>query len=143
MRENSYEKLRTGRHIFDVISHFLGKSAFKQKGSLSNQTCVTNCPFHTEKTPSFVVVPMRNYFRCFGCGEGGDTLGFVKRYRNCDDKEALAIISQILGIPFFSGKTNHTHARRRDRKKTREGRKMRKKIPFLMEKTFRSKRITR
>jgi hypothetical protein len=52
------------------------------------------CPFHRERTPSFFVFEDRNRWRCFGCGEGGDTIDFVRRSRGCGYREAL----KILGI---------------------------------------------
>ncbi|NQT70086.1 MAG: hypothetical protein HQ552_10945 [Desulfobacteraceae bacterium] len=54
---------------------------------------VGHCPFHTEKTPSFYVFP-DNRFKCFGCGESGDSIDFVQKYHGVDFKTAL----QILGI---------------------------------------------
>jgi DNA primase len=47
------------------------------------------CPFHAEKTPSFMVNPERQTFHCFGCGEGGDVLSFVTKYYNLTFPEAL------------------------------------------------------
>ncbi len=47
------------------------------------------CPFHDEKTPSFIVFPNRQRFKCFGCGEGGDVINFTKKIMNTDFKGAL------------------------------------------------------
>ncbi len=47
------------------------------------------CPFHSEKTPSFVVYPETASFYCFGCGAGGDAITFVKRINNLDYIEAV------------------------------------------------------
>lgn len=51
------------------------------------------CPFHLEKTPSFFIFP-DNHFKCFGCGESGDSIDFVQKIYKCSFKEAL----KILGI---------------------------------------------
>ncbi|MFW8600108.1 DNA primase [Desulfobacterota bacterium M19] len=51
------------------------------------------CPFHSEKTPSFNVNPTRNFFHCFGCGEGGDTLKFVMLSQNLNFVEALKYLA--------------------------------------------------
>lgn len=48
-----------------------------------------NCPFHDEKTPSFVVNPSGNYFNCFGCGKGGNSIKFLMLHENMDYVEAL------------------------------------------------------
>ena len=45
------------------------------------------CPFHDEKTPSFSVNPERQFYYCFGCGAGGNALGFVMEYERLDFRE--------------------------------------------------------
>lgn len=50
------------------------------------------CPFHSERTPSFTVMPDKGAFYCFGCGEGGDAVDFVSKYENIGFREAVASI---------------------------------------------------
>jgi DNA primase len=56
------------------------------------------CPFHEEKTPSFVVTPDRQTFKCFGCGEGGNAFGFLMRMENLTFPEALRTLAAQHGI---------------------------------------------
>jgi DNA primase len=56
------------------------------------------CPFHEERTPSFVVTPHRGLFHCFGCGIGGDVIGFVVRYDRVSFPEALRRLAARAGI---------------------------------------------
>ena len=49
------------------------------------------CPFHSEKTPSFVVYPETQSFYCFGCGAGGDVITFIKKINNVDYVEACLL----------------------------------------------------
>jgi DNA primase len=57
------------------------------------------CPFHEEKTPSFIVTPQRQTFKCFGCGKGGDAISFVMAKENVDYPEAIRILAERSGIP--------------------------------------------
>ncbi len=56
------------------------------------------CPFHSERTPSFHVHPDRGFFKCFGCGVGGDALTFYQRLENVPFPEALRALAKRLGI---------------------------------------------
>ncbi len=56
------------------------------------------CPFHSEKTPSFVVYPHDNSFYCFGCGIGGDAVTFVKQMEHLDYPDALEFLAKRAGI---------------------------------------------
>lgn len=56
------------------------------------------CPFHSEKTPSFVVSDVKGMFKCFGCGKGGDVVSFIKEYEKIDFNEALKRLSELTGI---------------------------------------------
>ncbi|KKU94254.1 MAG: primase protein [Candidatus Jorgensenbacteria bacterium GW2011_GWA1_48_13] len=60
------------------------------------------CPFHAEKTPSFIVSPERKMWHCFGCGLGGDIIGFLMRYENLEFPEALRFLAERAGIPMRS-----------------------------------------
>ena len=57
------------------------------------------CPFHSEKTASFVVYPENSSFYCFGCGAGGDAITFVKKINNLDYIEAVRFLASRAGMP--------------------------------------------
>ena len=56
------------------------------------------CPFHSEKTPSFHVVPDRQMYKCFGCGKGGGAVNYVMELENLPFKDAIAVLAQRVGM---------------------------------------------
>ena len=56
------------------------------------------CPFHQEKTPSFSVNPDKQFYYCFGCGAGGNALGFMMEYERMDFREAIELLAHSAGI---------------------------------------------
>lgn len=83
------------------------------RGYLSLQPAGKNfkalCPFHPEKTPSFIVSPDRKSWHCFGCGAGGDAISFVMRYENMEFPEALKSLADKVGLTLQS--LNPAHER--------------------------------
>jgi DNA primase len=59
---------------------------------------VARCPFHDEKSPSFSVSRKKQFYHCFGCGEGGDAISFLEKYSNLDFVEAVEDLASFLGI---------------------------------------------
>jgi len=88
---SSIENLKNQVDIVEVIGQVvqLKKAGSNYKGL---------CPFHNEKTPSFVVSENKQYFTCFGCGASGDVIEFVKRYYNLDFAEAVEKLASDHGI---------------------------------------------
>ena len=57
------------------------------------------CPFHQEKTPSFSVNPSKGFYKCFGCGKGGDAFAFVMEIEGLSFFEAVKSIAEVSGVP--------------------------------------------
>jgi DNA primase len=77
------------------------------------------CPFHDEKTPSFSVNPDKQFYYCFGCGAGGNALGFVMDYENLDFPQAVATLAGSLGleVPREETRAGAAQAQREDSNK--------------------------
>ena len=77
--------------IVEVISDYV---TLRKKG-VNYQAC---CPFHNEKTPSFVVSPSKGVYKCFGCGKGGNAITFVMEHESLSYVEALKVVARKYGI---------------------------------------------
>jgi len=56
------------------------------------------CPFHQEKSPSFTVEPAKQFYYCFGCGKGGNAVGFVMDFENIDYPQAIELLASSMGL---------------------------------------------
>lgn len=85
------EKIKDAANIVDVVSEFvtLKKSGANYKGL---------CPFHNEKTPSFMVSPARGTCHCFGCGKGGNAISFIMEHEQMTYPEALRWLAKKYNI---------------------------------------------
>lgn len=97
-------QIREKVDIITFLSEFL---TLKKAGRNFKSTC----PFHSEKSPSFVVSPDRQIWHCFGCGKGGDIYTFLMEYEHVEFPEALRTLAQRAGIELvqdrqFAGTNN-------------------------------------
>jgi len=85
------EEIRSRCDIVDIISEYVHlKPAGKGFKGL--------CPFHEEKTPSFMVSPEKQLFHCFGCGEGGNVFTFIMKYEKVTFFEAVKMLAKKAGV---------------------------------------------
>lgn len=88
---NDIEEIKSRLNIIDIIS---SRVPIKKAG----RHFKANCPFHNEKTPSFVVSPDRQIWKCFGCNKGGSVIDFVMEFDHMDFVEALEALAPLAGI---------------------------------------------
>jgi len=85
------EEIRNRCDIVNIISEYVHlKPAGKGFRGL--------CPFHEEKTPSFMVSPEKQLFHCFGCGEGGNVYNFIMKYEKVSFFEAVKVLAKKSGV---------------------------------------------
>ena len=77
--------------IEEVVGDFV---SLKKRGA----NLIGVCPFHKEKTPSFIVSPSKGIFKCFGCGKAGDSVRFIMEHEHYSYPEALRFLAQKYGI---------------------------------------------
>jgi len=86
------EQIKDKIDIVSLISRYI---PLKQAG----KNLQANCPFHNEKTPSFMVSPQMQRYKCFGCQKSGDIFTFVMEYEHIDFREALEKLAKEAGVP--------------------------------------------
>jgi len=91
MPENQVEEIKQKTDIVALIGEYI---QLKKAGRNYKATC----PFHGEKTPSFIVSPELQIFKCFGCGEAGDAFAFLEKYEGMEFVEALKFLAERAGV---------------------------------------------
>ncbi len=105
------EELKLRNNIEEVIGRVVN---LKRAGS----NLVGNCPFHSERTPSFTVFPSTSSYYCFGCGAGGDVVTFVMQTENIEYREAIEFLAKRAGIKVeenYESRQSHEPTVKRDR----------------------------
>ena len=107
MDQSQIDSILEHNNIVDVIGSY-----FPLKRAGSNYKA--RCPFHDEKTPSFVVSEKKQIFKCFGCGKSGNVITFVRDYEKISFFEALKKLAHRAGITFKETKVDKKKQTRKD-----------------------------
>ncbi len=101
------DRIFAAADIVEVVGDFV---SLRKKG-VNYGAC---CPFHNEKTPSFVVSPAKGLFKCFGCGKGGNAVTFVMEHEGMTYVEALKYLAKKYGIEVQERELSEEETRRND-----------------------------
>ncbi|MBD5429309.1 DNA primase [Lactobacillus sp.] len=94
--ENFINEVRNSVNIVDVVSQYV---SLEKKG----KDYIGLCPFHQEKTPSFTVSEGKQFFKCFGCGKGGNVFKFMMYKENLNFPESVKAVAQLANISMPAG----------------------------------------
>lgn len=97
--------------IEEVVGDFV---SLKRRGA----NMLGNCPFHTEKTPSFTVSPAKGIYKCFGCGKAGDSVKFVMEHESYSYPEALRYLAEKYRIEIEEEKPTFEQIQKQDEKES-------------------------
>src|SRR3989338_4849507 len=109
--ENVVQEIRDRANIVSVISQYV---PLKKMG-VNFKAC---CPFHGEKTPSFVVSDAKRIYHCFGCGKGGNVFTFLMEYTGLSFPEAIQKLADQFGVAIPVTKTSSQDQSRQHLHKT-------------------------
>ncbi len=99
------DQIRQSNNIVEIISGYL---PLRKTGSNFKALC----PFHQEKTPSFIVSPQKEIFHCFGCGEGGNVFNFLMKHEKISFMEAVERLAERAGITLPQDRASSEQASR-------------------------------
>lgn len=101
MDNNQIDEVKNKVDIVSLISEYL---ELKKAG----RNYKANCPFHGEKTPSFMVSPELQMYKCFGCGKSGDVFTFLQEHEGMEFGETLKYLADKVGVKLISFKPDET-----------------------------------
>ena len=101
------DRIYAAANIVDIVGDYV---TLRRKGV----NYVACCPFHNEKTPSFVVSPAKGLFKCFGCGKGGNAVTFLMEHESLTYPEALKMVAKRYGIEVHEKEFSEEEVRRND-----------------------------
>ena len=101
------DRIYAAADIVEIVGDYV---TLKKKG-VNYQAC---CPFHEEKTPSFIVSPSKGLFKCFGCGKGGNAVTFIMEEEGVSYPEALRMVAKRYGIEVKERQLSEEEVRRND-----------------------------
>ncbi len=104
---SSIESLKNSIDIIDVVGSYV---ELKKAGA----NYKANCPFHGEKTPSFVVSPSKQIYHCFGCGVGGDSIKFIMEMEKLSYPEAIEKLASMFNfsLNYTKGSSDYSDIKR-------------------------------
>ncbi len=106
---DTVQQIKDRLSIVDVVSQYT-------KLERAGQNLRSRCPFHAERTPSFIVSPDRGTYHCFGCGVGGDMFSFVEAIEGVDFKGALKMLADKAGVEVVYSKDGRSGSAEHDEK---------------------------
>ena len=101
IKQQDIDAVLEANHIEDVVSAFI---PLTRKGSKFTACC----PFHDEKTPSFIVTPNKEMYKCFGCGKGGNAITFLQESQGMTFREAVQWLADKAGLTIDDDDTPRT-----------------------------------
>ena len=99
------------------IVEVIDKRVSLKKAGKNYSAC---CPFHDEKTPSFSVNPDKQFYYCFGCGAGGNSIGFVMDYENIDFPAAVETLANMAGLEVPHEESSPSSSQRHQQEKNKK-----------------------
>lgn len=101
------DKITNAARIEEVVGDFvtLKRAGVNYKGL---------CPFHDDRTPSFIVSPSKNFCKCFACGEGGNPVNFIMKHEQLSYPDALRYLARKYGIPIEEREVSAEEMQRKD-----------------------------
>ncbi len=106
MRIKNFEVLKERIQIMEVLENYI--DLYKIGANFK-----ARCPFHDERTASFIVSPEKNIFKCFGCGVSGDALKFLQEYKKLSFIEAVEEVAEIYHYTLEYETNERTHQNER------------------------------